>query len=276
MFNDITLYGSWAVGTWFVYLWVYTWQMVKPVTDHPNWVRKLVRKVTSPSVWKIIFCRPVYKKSIQNNSFVWFIFFVLMISYALFSGVYLVELFVENHPDDNLIRILMLILIISTVYVCIASIALEVIIMLIVMVVMTISIVLCIGCIIWCPRFLAWRPERDNDRINRNYFNGIVRGEATWEEILQFLYKFKRRHFKKYRYKTDLIVEEIEKTHVKIEEEKEPNMIKNADGMWQNSDKNEETYRSADKMQTYIPSSTKVAPEMTTKNESKLQHYRSF
>jgi hypothetical protein len=50
---------------------------------------------------------------------------------------------------------------------------------------------------------------------------------------------------------------------------------KNADEMWKNTDKNEETYRSADKMKTFIPASPKVAPETTIKNESKLQHYRT-
>lgn len=260
MFNDLALYGLWAILTWLVHLWVYTWQMVKPVTDHPNWVRILVRKIANPGLWKIIFWRKIYKKSIQNYSLVWFTFFILLISYSLFTGIYLFDKFTTDYNDEDMNRILIGVLVISISYICVAWIALEVIIMLIIMIFMTFSLIACIGCILCWPRWLAWRPQNDNSRVNRDYFNGIVNGHATWEEVLQFLYKYKRRHFKKDRYKS-ILDEELGKSQSKIEEEKQPNnMFNNEAIMRLETDKNEDD-RSPDKMvKNPVPSSPKVFP----------------
>lgn len=123
----------------------------------------------------------------------------------------------------------------------------------------------CIGCILCCPRWLAWRPQNDNSRVNRDYFNGIVNGNATWEEVLQFLYKYKRRHFKKDRYKS-ILDEEIGKSQSKIEEEKQPsNMFNNEAIMRLDTDKNEKEPNPDKMIKNKVTSSPKVFP--LSKNE---------
>ncbi|CAI2360098.1 unnamed protein product [Moneuplotes crassus] len=198
--EEFTLYGSWAAVTIVVHICAYTWQMTKPVTDHPNCVRRLIRKTFHENIWKFILCRHLYKRNIQDFCAIWAGFFCLIVCYTLFTGMYLLGKVNSDKDEDKETLILLTVVVINSTYVCIACMALEVLIMLIVMIFLTIAIFFCFLSV-FCPRCLAWRPNRDNDRVDRQYFLGIVNGVGNWEHILQYIYKYKRRHFKKDRYK---------------------------------------------------------------------------
>jgi len=187
--------------------------MTKPVRDHPNVVRILIRKIMPAHVWKLIFCRYLYKKNLQKVCVVWFAFFVLLVTYCLFNGLYLINKINKSHPNDTSLKIMVDIVTFSSIYLAIVSMALEVMVMMIVMLLMTAAVILCFFWFIFCPRCMSYQPQ-DNSMINREYFLTIINGNGTWEQVLQYLYKHKRRHFKASRY--DWVHEDN-----KLEEEKE-------------------------------------------------------
>lgn len=117
--------------------------MTKPVTNHPNCVRVLIRKIMPVGVWRILFCRPLYKRSIQNMCVMWFSFFVLIILYCLFTGMFMLAKSEEDYPNDRGLHIMVAIVLVSSAYIALVSMALEVVIMLIIMIFMTLAIFLC-------------------------------------------------------------------------------------------------------------------------------------
>mmetsp|Transcript_41734 Transcript_41734/g.48205 ORF Transcript_41734/g.48205 Transcript_41734/m.48205 type:complete len:89 (+) Transcript_41734:172-438(+) len=75
--------------------------MTKPVTNHPNAVRVFIRKWLPESVWKLVFCRQIYKRSLQNFCVMWFTFFVMLVLYCLFVGMWLIDKIKIDYEDDT-------------------------------------------------------------------------------------------------------------------------------------------------------------------------------
>lgn len=147
----------------------------------------------------------------------------------------------EDYPNDRGLHIMVAIVLVSSAYIALVSMALEVVIMLIIMIFMTLAIFLCFWCFVFCPRWLAWRP-RENMDVDRQYFIALINGNGAWEHVLHYIYKHKRRHFKAERYRA---LEESEPQNKDVGDK--PEEVKNEDRVFENKDnENLETDRDID------------------------------
>lgn len=109
---------------------------------------------------------------------------------------------------------------------------------------------------------------------------GVINGNGSWEYVLQYIYKHKRRHFKKERYKwffesekkesSKMIEEQKEEGSKLVEEEKEGSVFDQDKVMNANTDKDEEL-GSSKKIDTEVNKldSSKVLPATKTSIDAK-------
>lgn len=112
---------------------------------------------------------------------------------------------------------------------------------------------------------MTWRP-RNNNNVNREYFLAIINGNNGWEKVLNFIFKHKRRHFKKERYAWFFEQKEVSKQDL-IEEQKEPgNFLDNQDNISMDTGRDH-----ADVSDEGFPEEEKVNNQMTTINNHQIK-----
>ena len=146
----------------------YWWQMTKPVTNHRNRVRIWIRKVMPERIWKFLLWRPIYNRSIQNHCAVWFTFFLLLILYWCYVGMWILDMALNTYSNDSAFGNMAMINLFWCWYIAISSMALEMIIMFVVLTFMFFAFIGWFWWLIMCPRFLSWTPP-NNNRVDREY-----------------------------------------------------------------------------------------------------------
>ena len=98
--------------------------------------------------------------------------------------------------DDRPFQICFIIILSTSCYIAIASLALEMIIMMIVMILMVFTLIPFICWAIICPSCLSWRP-RNNGDIDRDDFIDLLNQDNTTEDVLVYLFRNNKKLFKK-------------------------------------------------------------------------------
>ena len=174
--------GTWAILTIIVHTIAYVWQMTRPVTNHMNWVRILIRKLFPQSFWKIIFWRKAYKNRIQNKCYMWFLYVWIILGYVMINSVWMLRIIFSEYKDDIAFTNLYLFVLVTSSYIVIESLAMDLIIMIVIMFFMIFSLVIWFPCIIVCQNLMTWRPRSTND-VNRASFEELLNSKVMFMGI---------------------------------------------------------------------------------------------
>lgn len=188
--DNVAMFGPWAVITIMVHCFAYIWQMTRPVTNHPNWVRAKFRRHAPERVWKLIFWRQLYKKALQHKCYWWFSYICLLLGYLMFTSIWVLRKVLSDYKDEETYYNLFIVILATSSYLVLASLALDLIIMVMVMVFMVFALFFWFPCIIFCQDWMTWRPEHDGD-VDRIRFEDLVSAKSSTQDILMYIFKHK-------------------------------------------------------------------------------------
>ncbi|CAI2363859.1 unnamed protein product [Moneuplotes crassus] len=193
--ENAALLGPWLMYSIIIHMLIYVWQMTRPLTNHPNQVRTLVRKTLPKEAWRIIFCRMFYKKNLQDQCWWWFSYTFLLVSYFMFVVLWVLDVVSDEYSEDRLFMGAMTFVIITSFYNLVASISLVIIIMIVIMMLMIVLLIICFPCIILCQDCMSWRP-RNNGDVDREEFKNLVNNRNHVQDVLLYIFRNKKSQYR--------------------------------------------------------------------------------
>ena len=161
--------------------------VTKPVTNHRNIIRVWIRSWMPEKVWKLILWRPIYNRRIQTNWAVWFIFFMLLIAYWCYVGMWILDIVVNEYHYDSTFNTIATVNLFWCWYIAVSWMSLEMIIMFVVLIAMLIIWIFWFWWLLFCPKWLA-ETSGYHERIDRDYILRIISADGSWEAILNCKY----------------------------------------------------------------------------------------
>ena len=213
------IFVIWMLSSWLFHTLSYIIYITRPITSHPNVIRRFIRWLLPEKIWKFILWRGIYRVMEKYAVFNHLLHMIGMLSFWLIFGIYvqpaLREEFNENYSTVEKFAKYSFI---SSILLGLDIFTMEILIILFIIPILPIAaLVYLFAC--WCPEIRVTMNERilednESDASDNSEVEFITqfRKGLSWQQLLLYIYKYNQIKFRKSNFREHFDEEEVEKS----------------------------------------------------------------